>query len=164
MGKLDRIRNRVETLLLHWLGSWHCTCQHRILPNITVGRAQSMSLYGHRWFKSLRRRFPPFLSRYAIYLWVGGKGGVLPHALTHSASGWKQSGRRRSSYLIAYSAPIGYLQYVVAVGGGGGEECDDLLLPAGHHQPRGPGRQAHTQGNPHLAIVNIEWPFNEYCS
>ena len=72
MGKLDRLCNRVETLLLHWLGSWHCTCQHRILPNITVGRAQSMSLYGHRWFKSLRRRFAPplsYLGMSFIYGW-----------------------------------------------------------------------------------------------
>ena len=80
MGKVDRLRNRVEPFAVLY---WHCsyTCQHLTLP------AGPASLYkawpymvnwsmviGHSWFNSQRRLVatPPFshLGGYVIYLLV----------------------------------------------------------------------------------------------
>ena len=74
MGKVDRLRNRVEPFAaLFWaLGivlanTWSCPSAGQALLR---RRTQSMTLYGHRWFNSQRERVGPpplFLTRYVIY-------------------------------------------------------------------------------------------------
>ena len=74
MGKVDRLRNRVEPFAALFR---HSTCQHMTLPAGPASlhrRTQSMSLYvwiGHSWFNSQLRRVVPtplFLSRYIYHL------------------------------------------------------------------------------------------------
>ena len=76
------------------LTSRQCTSQHLTLPAGLASlhrRTQSMSLYGHSWFNSQRRRVapPPILSRYVIYLCSGStRGGrtcLLRSALLESS-------------------------------------------------------------------------------
>ena len=63
MGKVDRLRNRVKSFVaLFWALGNVCTCQHLTLPTGPASlhrRTQSMSLSGHSWFNSQRRRAGP---------------------------------------------------------------------------------------------------------
>ena len=66
MGKVNRLRNRVEPFIaLIWaLGNVLKPTPYTLHagPASPQRRTQSMSLYGHSWFKSQRRRagHPPF--------------------------------------------------------------------------------------------------------
>ena len=82
VNKILKISNGIEPFATLFWALVKSTSQQLTLhagPASLHRRTQSMSLYGHSWFNSLRRRagYPPFLCLYIIYCIYEHHTGLL---------------------------------------------------------------------------------------